>query len=235
MGTHAHAHAAVRYAVEHPERVRALVLGPGGMSGGSWPVINAVDLARDNWEFFLRFYAINAVSDERRQQFIENLRQSIDERDWQIMARAWSSSEIEDVLPRLGTPTLILHPRDYLNVPVERSMEMASRIANARMSLIDGNTALGQATSGIAVIRAFLDELSSTESDTGVAAPNGRLSAREVQVLRLVAAGRSNQQIADELVISVNTVTHHVANILNKTGAANRAEATSYAHRHGLM
>ena len=60
------------------------------------------------------------------------------------------------------------------------------------------------------------------------------LSAREVEVLRLIAAGKSNQQVADELVISLNTVTHHVGNIFNKIGAANRTEAASYAHRNGI-
>lgn len=50
--------------------------------------------------------------------------------------------------------------------------------------------------------------------------PDG-LTAREIEVLRQLAAGRTNQQIADELVIAVNTVTTHVANILGKTGSAN--------------
>jgi DNA-binding NarL/FixJ family response regulator len=53
-------------------------------------------------------------------------------------------------------------------------------------------------------------------------------------VLRLVAAGKSNQQIADALVISPNTVVRHVSNIFAKTGVANRAEAASFATRHGL-
>jgi NarL family two-component system response regulator LiaR len=62
----------------------------------------------------------------------------------------------------------------------------------------------------------------------------GDLTTREVEVLRLVAAGKSNQEIADELVISINTVTNHVKSILSKTGAANRTEAASFAHRRGL-
>jgi DNA-binding CsgD family transcriptional regulator len=64
--------------------------------------------------------------------------------------------------------------------------------------------------------------------------PDG-LSAREVEILRLVAQGMTNQQIAQELTISLNTVLHHVTNILGKTGAANRTEATDYAHRHNLI
>jgi DNA-binding NarL/FixJ family response regulator len=60
------------------------------------------------------------------------------------------------------------------------------------------------------------------------------LSSRESEVLRLVAAGQSNKQIADELVISLNTARKHVANILDKTGTANRTEAAGYARDHGL-
>jgi pimeloyl-ACP methyl ester carboxylesterase len=55
-----------------------------------------------------------------------------------------------------------------------------------------------------------------------------------VEVLRLIALGRSNQQIAAELVISLNTVLRHVSNIFVKTGSSNRTEAAAYAHRHGI-
>jgi DNA-binding NarL/FixJ family response regulator len=60
------------------------------------------------------------------------------------------------------------------------------------------------------------------------------LSAREVEVLRLLASGRSNQQIAAELVISLNTVQRHVSNIFAKIGAGNRVEAATYAQRNHL-
>ncbi|HLF76013.1 MAG TPA: AAA family ATPase [Dehalococcoidia bacterium] len=64
--------------------------------------------------------------------------------------------------------------------------------------------------------------------------PDG-LSAREVEVLRLIATGKSNQQIADELSISQHTVVRHVSNILAKAGLANRTEAAVYAQRHDLV
>jgi DNA-binding NarL/FixJ family response regulator len=60
------------------------------------------------------------------------------------------------------------------------------------------------------------------------------LSQRETEVLRLVAAGKSNREIADALCISLNTVATHVRNILTKTGTANRTEAAAYALRCGL-
>jgi DNA-binding NarL/FixJ family response regulator len=63
--------------------------------------------------------------------------------------------------------------------------------------------------------------------------PDG-LTEREVEILRLVAEGKSNPEIAEALYISPRTVSTHVSNILNKTSTANRAEATAYALRRGL-
>lgn len=61
------------------------------------------------------------------------------------------------------------------------------------------------------------------------------LTAREVEVLRRVAKGRSNRQVATELVISEHTVARHVANIFGKLGVTSRSAATSYAYEHGLV
>jgi DNA-binding CsgD family transcriptional regulator len=63
----------------------------------------------------------------------------------------------------------------------------------------------------------------------------GKLSVREIDVLRLIADGRSNGEIGEKLFISVNTVACHVSHILTKTGAANRAEAVRFAGQHGLV
>jgi DNA-binding NarL/FixJ family response regulator len=64
--------------------------------------------------------------------------------------------------------------------------------------------------------------------------PDG-LSAREVEVLRLVASGRSNREVGTALHISRHTAANHVRSILQKTGCANRTEATAYAYRTGLV
>jgi len=62
-----------------------------------------------------------------------------------------------------------------------------------------------------------------------------RLTPRELEVLRLVAAGRSNRQIGEELFISTKTASVHVSNILAKLGVSGRGEAAAVAHRDGLL
>jgi len=61
------------------------------------------------------------------------------------------------------------------------------------------------------------------------------LTARELEVLTLVAEGRSNRQVAEALFISAKTASVHVSNILAKLGVASRVEAAAVAHRHGLL
>ncbi len=63
----------------------------------------------------------------------------------------------------------------------------------------------------------------------------GGLTPREVEVLRLIATGASNQQIADRLVISDRTVARHVSNMFTKLGVSSRAAATAYAYEHDLV
>jgi DNA-binding CsgD family transcriptional regulator/tetratricopeptide (TPR) repeat protein len=62
----------------------------------------------------------------------------------------------------------------------------------------------------------------------------GQLTEREVAVLQLIAAGKTNREISEQLCISLRTVATHVTHIFNKIVAANRAEAAAYAIRHGL-
>ncbi len=61
------------------------------------------------------------------------------------------------------------------------------------------------------------------------------LTSRELEVLRLVATGRTNQAIADDLVVAVKTVDRHVSNIFTKLGVSSRSAATAYAYQHRLV
>jgi DNA-binding CsgD family transcriptional regulator len=70
--------------------------------------------------------------------------------------------------------------------------------------------------------------------DAGAALPD-HLTAREAEVLRLLAVGRTNKDVSLVLSISLNTVATHVRSILSKTNCANRTEAAAYAMRHGLL
>jgi DNA-binding CsgD family transcriptional regulator/tetratricopeptide (TPR) repeat protein len=86
---------------------------------------------------------------------------------------------------------------------------------------------------GLSVRLAALQELADLTPVRAPAYPDA-LTQREVDVIRLISAGRTDREIADQLIISIRTVTTHVGNILHKTGAANRAEAAAYAVRNGL-
>jgi ATP/maltotriose-dependent transcriptional regulator MalT len=81
---------------------------------------------------------------------------------------------------------------------------------------------------------AALQEQIGSESTSVTSRPDG-LTVREVEVLRQIALGKTNRQVADELVISLNTVARHLGNIFNKTNVTNRTQATNYAIRHGLV
>lgn len=80
-------------------------------------------------------------------------------------------------------------------------------------------------------------DLARVEALSGKAAARvtGGLTIREVQVLRLVATGKTNRAIADELILSEKTVARHVSNIFTKLSVSSRAAATAYAYEHHLL
>lgn len=80
----------------------------------------------------------------------------------------------------------------------------------------------------------WLDRFEAKQNAEKPAYPAG-LTQREVEILRLVASGATNQQIADALVISPRTVNTHITNILNKTGCENRTAASAFAMKHNLL
>jgi ATP/maltotriose-dependent transcriptional regulator MalT len=135
---------------------------------------------------------------------------------------------------------------DACRAPYERALTL---LARAELAVLQGDQPT--ATAGLEEVRAIctpLDArlaLAQAERIAAGLAPDGDsvgarlalpagLSAREAEVLRLVAAGLANAAIAERLFLSPNTVKVHVANIFAKLGVDNRAAATEFARRHGL-
>jgi DNA-binding NarL/FixJ family response regulator len=117
------------------------------------------------------------------------------------------------------------------------------RVALVRCGAGEALRALGDedgATMELEAARAIFERLGAgpdaghTLALLGRRAHPGGLSAREIEVLQLVASGRSNKDIATELFISENTVARHVSNIFAKLSVSSRAAATAYAFKHGI-
>jgi LuxR family maltose regulon positive regulatory protein len=131
------------------------------------------------------------------------------------------------------------YPQGYVRVFADEGAPMRSLLAR----LVAGQ--LGQRTSGRDINASYLTALLRACDEADDAAPRGRAAARpglieplterELEVLRLLAAGRSNQRIAHELVVALDTVKKHVTHILGKLGAANRTEAAVRARQVGLI
>jgi ATP/maltotriose-dependent transcriptional regulator MalT len=73
------------------------------------------------------------------------------------------------------------------------------------------------------------------QNQPGQPTPGHPLTARELQVLRLISSGRTNKEIADELCLSERTIDRHVSNILGKLDVPSRTAATAYAYDHQLF
>jgi DNA-binding NarL/FixJ family response regulator len=127
-----------------------------------------------------------------------------------------------------------------------RELEAPYEAARARVLVAVACAALGdddtaslelQAAHEVFARLGAAPDLARVDSLTGRAAsrrPHG-LTARELQVLRLVAAGETNKAIAAELVLSQRTVDRHVSNIFAKLGVSSRVAATAYAYEHRVV
>jgi len=136
-------------------------------------------------------------------------------------------------LPSITMPALVLHRRGDRTVPISRGRELAALLPNARFVALSGDSHLPHIDDQREVQRAlagFLDDAAPVEANG-----DSPLSSREAEVLRLVAAGLSNREIAGSLVVSEHTVHRHVANILRKLTQSSRAAAAAHATRVGYI
>ncbi|HSD79269.1 MAG TPA: LuxR C-terminal-related transcriptional regulator, partial [Solirubrobacteraceae bacterium] len=128
---------------------------------------------------------------------------------------------------RMGGATWVAHTAyEYARLLLarrRRERERAERLLGEAAGLAE--------RIGMAALTSRIHALGS--SVRGAELPDG-LSAREAQVLRLIAQGLSNREIGGALLISEHTAANHIRSILRKTGCANRTEAASYAHRRNL-
>jgi DNA-binding NarL/FixJ family response regulator len=157
------------------------------------------------------------------------------------MLEAYWTFDVSDLLPLVAALTLVMHRQGEMVFPFESGRGMAAGIPGARFVPMEGtwlSLVEGENQDVLQFTTTFLEDCPAPgdQSATGqrLAYPD-RLSEREVQVLRLIAAGKSNREIAEWLVISPNPVIRYASSIFDKTGVANRAEAATYAVRRGIV
>jgi pimeloyl-ACP methyl ester carboxylesterase/DNA-binding CsgD family transcriptional regulator len=247
---------AVDYAVRHPEKVTRLILY-GAYSRGrvkrgeplseleATMTLMRQGWGRDNPAYRMMFTSQFMPGATLEQMTWFNELQRISTNGENAARVQWIGSHIDilDRLPKVTAPTLVLHATRDQRVNFNEGRQLASLIPKAYLVPLDSQNHLTLADEPaweklIGNVRHFMatglplpEEPNKTEMPVGSAG----LTPREVEVLRLIAEGRSNQEIAQELVISFNTVTNHVKNILGKTGCANRTEAASYAYQRGIV
>lgn len=229
---------AIRFAGRHPEKVRALVLwncDPGVPRTGAWG--SGTTLAPTNWDFIVESTSRSSYpQDDYATQHNMNLN-AITQGDFIVRTAVLNEDLPDSELEGLRVPTLVLATREgvWNYAAEEGSKRLAALITDASFAIFDDiggglYSTEEEAPAGIRMLRDFVAaRVSEVES-----ASASLLSPREVEVLRLIAAGHTNAEIADLLVISPNTVRRHVSNIFDKTGATNRAAAAIYARDKDL-
>jgi pimeloyl-ACP methyl ester carboxylesterase/DNA-binding CsgD family transcriptional regulator len=141
-------------------------------------------------------------------------------------------TDIRPLLPDVVAPTLVTHRRDDRATPFAAGRELAAGIPGARFVPLDGDIHLpwfGDSGQVLDVVLPFLRE----HAEPGAAPPV--LTDREREVLRLVASGLGDAEIAGRLHLSPHTVHRHLANIRTKLGQPSRAAAVAQAGRLGLL
>ena len=240
----------IHYAARHPERVTKLVLWLPSVSATRLrdDGLRAVtSLAARNWELYIKTlsHAVIGGWDPERAEFAAAyaavMKNSIRQEEFGAFLQALHGHDVSADLPQIEAPTLVLGREGASAYTVPVVSEVAARIKDARLVVLPGNWMLPctdeQPTSNAAtrpsnVIIEFMRGASPSERIR--AADKNVLSAREIEVLSLLSAGKTNAEIADALVVAPATASRHVHNILNKLGMSRRAEAAAYAVRAGL-
>jgi RNA polymerase sigma factor (sigma-70 family) len=237
---------AIEYAARNPERVSRLILygsyARGRYRRGAEEAEQArllIELMRVGWggtvpafrQVFTSTYIPSAGEQQKR--WYDEMQQASSTGD--VAALLWrsrSDTDISDTARRITQPALVVHARHDRAVPYEQGRRLASLLPNARfVSLESDNHILQEAEPAweqfVSELRAFLGD----DEQPPASAPDlSELSAREREVLELVAAGMSNEEIAERLFLSTRTVERHLSNIYAKlrlSGKSARAAAAA--------
>jgi pimeloyl-ACP methyl ester carboxylesterase/DNA-binding CsgD family transcriptional regulator len=231
--------ASARFASTSPERVGKIVFFGGYVARRDIPDAtrrSLVDFVRTNWQLAAQMLAGLLVPHASGDEIRALSRYKLHAATAGVAAAFLEldlTSDSRDFLPGVTMPALVLHRRGDRTVPIRHGRELAGLLPNARFVALNGDSHLPWADDQRELQRALAGFL--TEDVPVERNGSSPLSRRETEVLRLVAVGLSNREIASSLVLSEHTVHRHVANILRKLTQSSRAAAAAHATRAGFI
>jgi pimeloyl-ACP methyl ester carboxylesterase/DNA-binding CsgD family transcriptional regulator len=234
---------AVAYAARNPERVDRLVLYGSYANGadlGSSDLRRAtVELVRTHWGLGSRMLAdlfVPSADAGDRDAFAAFQRHSADTAMAAALMELTWDTDVSELATSLDAPVLVVHRRGDRAIRFRAGEQLAALVPNADLVELDGDAHppwYGDVDDLARAIAPFLGTSAPTAREP--AAETAELTPRERDVLRLVAAGKSDADIARDLVLSPHTVHRHIANILRKLDLHSRAAAAAHAARAGLV
>ncbi len=231
------------YASRHAARVdRAVLFGSyacGRELGPPETLAALTEVVRSAWGLGSRMLADvfgRSLAAKERDAFAAYQRASASAATAADLLALTYAYDVREILPALTLPTLVVHRDRDRAIGFSHGREVAGLIPGAELVTLPGDVHLpwhGNVEPVIAAVAPFLGiDLPSGETRAG-GIPE--LSEREREVLRLVAEGLSDAEIAERLVLSPHTVHRHVANIRRKLGLHSRSAAAVAASRAGLI
>jgi pimeloyl-ACP methyl ester carboxylesterase/DNA-binding CsgD family transcriptional regulator len=235
--------AAVAFSVRFPERVDRLLLY-GAYADGSAitsPEVRAsiVATVRSHWGLGSRMLAdifLGDTTSAEQKRVARYQREATSPETAAVLLEMTYRNDVRSQLDRVRAPTLVVHRRGDRAIPYELGRELAAGIPTATLLPLGGSAHFPWAGDWSSVARALRSALApATPARVVGDRPAALLSDREREVLALVAQGLSDQEIAQQLVLSQHTVHRHVANIRHKLGRTTRTAAVAEAARLGLL
>jgi pimeloyl-ACP methyl ester carboxylesterase/DNA-binding CsgD family transcriptional regulator len=248
LGYYGSAAHAIAWAARHPERVRGLILFGAAPSHGDTMQATGTQallgLIERDWDTFVESVTHAwlgwPIGDEGRLA-ADSFRASTTPSVARASLQAAGELDVTADAARVSCPTLVLHRADATVISIAASEDLARAFPDGRLEILPGSSAGLFFEAGDLVVDRLVefvkDPVGGGAADRGRRSgttASGRLSPREIEVLRLLAGGETNGQIAARLGLSINTVERHVVNIYRKIEARGRAEATAWALRNGV-